>query len=726
MFYEISSKSLYITDAKNILITIMRKILLSFAIAFGAFSSNYAQEAYPCHTDEKTAEFIESLSPQERIQFNLDQVEYDLEIQNFISNNPQLLTPSTGNQRAITYTIPVVFHIIHQGGPENISDAQIMNALQHLNDDYQKSNALWSFVKSDFLPIVADVEIEFKLAKLDGNGNCTNGITRTFSSATEGASGQQRISAVQAQHGNWPGNKYINFFIAKDLDGPAGYTYRPSNGIGTGMFNGIHVLHNYVGDIGTSGSSGTHTLSHEVGHWLDLPHLWGGTNTPGLQSNCNDDDGVADTPNTIGWTTCNVNGESCGSLDNVENFMEYSYCSKMFTNGQKARMHAALASSVGGRNNIHTASNLAATGVNLPDVMCKAEFDSDLKEICPGGTVSFQDMSYSGVTGWTWSFPGGSPSSSTNQNPNVTYNTPGVYEVSLTATDGSSTKSEIKTAFIKVLPPSANLPVMESFEYTQSLTGPFWTIENNGNNAKFEITSTAGHTGIRSAKLKNFGQQPGNYDALVSSPIDLSTVTNATTLTFRYAYRKRSSSDDEWLRVFITNNCGENWVQRKTLRGNGLSTQSSGSSWTPSSTSDWVTVHMTNITSSYWTENFRFKFEFQSDGGNNLYLDDINIYNGGDTEEPALGVNKNILNYEFNLYPNPAENSANVTFNLEKSQNVNVSLVNMMGQTIQSNDIKAQTGDNLVMLDTEKVQAGVYLVKVNIAGSQKVKRLIIK
>src|SRR5690554_6226224 len=113
----------------------MKKLLLSVAIAFGASYSSFAQEVYPCHTDEKTIEFVESLSAQERAQYEIDQQAYDLEIQNFIANNPQLLTKSTGNSRAITYTIPVVFHIIHQGGPENISEAQILNALQHLNDD---------------------------------------------------------------------------------------------------------------------------------------------------------------------------------------------------------------------------------------------------------------------------------------------------------------------------------------------------------------------------------------------------------------------------------------------------------------------------------------------------------------------------------------------------------------------------------------------------------------
>ena len=79
------------------------------------------------------------------------------------------------------------------------------------------------------------------------------------------------------------------------------------------------LRHDYMGVIGTGSNTARHTLSHESGHWLNLAHNWGGTNTPADAGNCSDDDGVADTPNTIGWTTCNVNGNTCGSLDNVQN-----------------------------------------------------------------------------------------------------------------------------------------------------------------------------------------------------------------------------------------------------------------------------------------------------------------------------------------------------------------------------------------------------------------------
>lgn len=704
----------------------MKKILLSLALAFGLFSTVQAQDMLPCYTDQKNKELFDNLSPQEQIQFKLDRQSYEAEIQEYISNHPELLA-SSNSRGTITYTIPVVFHILHVGGPENISDEQVLNALNHMNEDFQKLNSNWANVNPAFLDIVADVEIEFKLAKLDKNGNCTNGITRTLTPVSDGGNGQQRVAAVKAAHGDWPGDMYINIFVFKTMDvaGAAGYTYTPNTWIGSDMGNGIHLIHNYVGSIGTAGSQGAHTLTHEVGHWLNLSHPWGSSNEPGAQSNCEMDDGVSDTPNTIGWQTCNLSGTSCGSLDNVENFMEYSYCSKMFTNGQKARMHAALGSSVGGRNQIHKATNLTATGVNLPEVLCEADFDADYKVVCQGQPVTYTDRSHSGVISREWTFEGGNPATSTNESPSVTYDAPGIYEVELTVSDGSNSKTETKTSFIQVLNDGITLPFIEGFEAATTLANTEWRVENKGGNAKFEVVTDVAHTGNNAVGLKNFGQPKGNIDAIVSAPIDLSTIQDEVTLSFRYAYRKRSASNSEKLIVYLSSTCGETWAQRKTLTGNLLGTDVASSTWKPASKDDWVTVHMTNVTSSFWVDNFLMKFEFESDGGNNIYLDDINIYSGSSDEEP-LNTIENELIQSFSVYPNPTNNVANVSFSVQNSQKANVSLVNMMGQNILMNVIQASKGENVVMLNTENVEAGVYFVKVNIGGIQQTKRLIIK
>lgn len=703
----------------------MKKSLLAIALLVVSFSyaqQNNSSEVTPCHQVEETEKILNAMTEEEKAAYEQSEAELSAFTENFINNHPELLTNS--NQRAISYTIPVVFHIIHAGGPENISNEQVEDCIRIMNDDFQKLNGDANNVKQEFEDRVADSEIELVLARRDPNGNCTNGITRTFSQETFNGDAN-RVAIVANEHGNWPGDKYLNVFVAADIGGAAGYTYRPNNTWpGSGMNNGIHMLQNYVGSIGTGSNYTSRTMTHEVGHWVNLPHTWGGTNTPGLTTNCDGDDGVADTPNTIGWQSCTLNGESCGSLDNVENYMEYSYCSKMFTNGQKARMHAALTSTTGGRNNISSTGNLTQTGVGEADILCKAEFEADVTTICQGQTVNFSDYSYHSPSGWTWSFPGGTPATSTEQNPSITYTTAGVYEVILEATDGSTSDSQTKTKYITVLDAPSSLPLIEGFEAYANLLESPWYIDNPANNAKFELVTDVAHTGDHAIKLANFGQTAGNIDEISSSPIDLSTITDDMTLSFRYAYRKRDADDEEWLRVFLSNDCGQGaWSVRKNIRGDQLSDQVETNAWEPQSMDDWTTVHMTNVTSQFWVDLFRVKFQFESDGGNNFFLDNINIYSGPPSD---LSVNNEHVFENFNIYPNPATKEATVSFSLEGAQHTTVSLLNMLGQPVEKFEIQGNTGNNQVLIGTESYDAGVYIVKVQTPGKEQTKRLIIK
>ena len=646
--------------------------------------------------------------------------------------------------KGTVYKIPVVFHVLHNNGIENISDEQILDALSILNRDYRLLNNDANNVQSDFQGMPKDVEVEFVLATKAPNGQCFKGITRTASPMSyDGSNGEAQVNAIVAGNdvfnGQWPGNRYMNVFICGEIGGAAGYTYKPSNWIGTGMDNGIWVLHNYVGSFGTSSIGTSRTLTHEAGHWFNLDHTWGGNNNPGNTTSCSSDDAVQDTPNCIGVTSCQLNANTCNSddgfwgfpiRDNVENYMDYSYCSKMFTQGQVTRMRNALTSSVGGRNNLWTSANLTNTGATGVVTLCKAEFFSNKTSVCSGDVVNFFDDTYNVVSGWNWSFQGGSPATSTVQNPTVTYTTPGIYTVTLTATDGSASDTETKTAYITVLPESASLPFFEGFEnYTTLANLNNWEVFNPNNNSAFEITNTAGHSGSKSVKLSNYGQSGSNSDELIAAPVDLSSVASngsVVTLSFRYAYRKRTSANMEWLKVFITEDCGSTWVQRKTISGSQLSSLTSSTAWTPASAEDWVTVHMTNVTSSYWVDNFRYKFEFEGEGGNNFYLDDINIYLGSPSDN--LVSNTNELNPlgSVSMYPNPVDEELTVEFNATGAQKAMIVLHDISGKMHQIQEINAAPGANMVFLNTTGLASGTYFATLKVGENSKVLQLVKK
>src|SRR5690606_26465758 len=129
-----------------------------------------------------------------------------------------------------------------------------------------------------------------------------------------------------------------------------------------------------------------------------------------VSQNCGDD-GIEDTPVTRGWTTCNLNGSFCvsGIVENVQNYMEYAYCDRMFTEGQKVVMHAALNSEVSKRNNLWKSSTLQFTGAdvsqNVNTVPPIADFHTNNKAVCIGSQVNFRDHSWRGpITGWNWEF----------------------------------------------------------------------------------------------------------------------------------------------------------------------------------------------------------------------------------------------------------------------------------------------------------------------------------
>lgn len=253
--------------------------------------------------------------------------------------------------KAIT-TIPVVVHVVYNNNTEDVSLAQIQTQIDVLNADFRRFNTdadgTWSQA--------ADSEIEFCLATVDPNGNATNGVTRTSTSTTSfGTSGDPMKFNSSGGKDAWPAADYMNMWVCDLTGGLLGYAQFPNSG--PASTDGVVIDYQYFGTIGTATAPFNlgRTATHEVGHYLNLRHIWG-------DGNCNADDFVSDTPNSDASNGgCQVGSVSCSSVDMVQNYMDYSDdgCMNLFTAGQKTRMQAALA---GARASLSNSNGCGTTG----------------------------------------------------------------------------------------------------------------------------------------------------------------------------------------------------------------------------------------------------------------------------------------------------------------------------------------------------------------------------
>lgn len=234
--------------------------------------------------------------------------------------------------------IPVVVHVIYKNETENISDAQIFSQIEALNKDMRMLNADTTIVKSYFSR--TDTKIEFCLARVAPDSSWTNGITRTFTTFDDvGLS--NRYYQIKPSWGN---DDYLNIWVCDFGGNVAGQAYPPGSPADR---DGLVIDYTNFGTIGTviSPYNLGRTVTHEIGHWLNLVHIWG---TNDVNPNCSNDDGVADTPNqsTI-YTKCERSVSSCSSEDMTTNYMGYVFdrCMANFTDGQKTRMRTSLLTS---------------------------------------------------------------------------------------------------------------------------------------------------------------------------------------------------------------------------------------------------------------------------------------------------------------------------------------------------------------------------------------------
>ena len=466
------------------------------------------------------------------------------------------------------YIIPLVVHVIHNYEEENISYEQVDNALHRLNEDFQGLNDDLSSVIDSFTNIIGSPGFEFRLATKDPNGDCTYGVNRVASQLTNDASTSQIQSLA-----NWDDRKYVNIYVVRafesNMSSAAAYAVKPGSG-SEEYGDYIFFRYDYFGDWNISNDSGPtnsqyrrHVPTHEMGHFMNLDHPWGGNNDPAQEENCAIDDGVDDTPQTIGTQGgCPLDQASCdGSLDNVQNFMEYSDCICMFTQGQANRMLAAANSLAGNRWYLWQEDNLIATGTDDetfnsddPYMACAPipDFKVETDLGCAGTEMLFENFTYNyrdaSIT-YSWDFEGGVPSSSNNENPIITYDAPGSYDVSLTACRDGYCNTIVRENAITIL---SQMYVSVSDGLSQGFESPtfpdmdseIWWGGNSYGEQHWERTELASSEGNSSLKIKsqNYGFDRRSH-AFSTPELNLSEFTTSGSdplvLCFDIAYAKR-------------------------------------------------------------------------------------------------------------------------------------------------------------------------------------------
>lgn len=354
----------------------MKKIL-KFTLVLALFASaSYAQRN--CGTmDHLHQQLMDDPAMQQR----MDEIE--THTQNYILNESDRVGASV--------TIPVVFHVLYNTAAQNISDARIMAQLDVLNKDYRKLNSDIVNLPAAFSSLAADASVEFCLASIDPNGAATSGIIRKSTTVASFSTNDAVKYSAQGGDDAWNSSKYLNIWICNLGGGVLGYAQFPGGAAAT---DGVVVLFGTVGSASVPGTSTPYhlgrTLTHEVGHWLNLRHIWG-------DANCGNDL-VSDTPTqqTSNFGCPTFPKVTCSNGPNGDMFMNYmdyvdDACMYMLTTGQKARLQALFAT--GGSR----ASLLTSNGCGAPAPSCGIPASLATSNI----TNTSATLSWAAVTGAT-------------------------------------------------------------------------------------------------------------------------------------------------------------------------------------------------------------------------------------------------------------------------------------------------------------------------------------
>ena len=703
-------------------------IALSFAVFSVSLNAQNQQVPNKCMSHEVLQQEL-----QKHPELIQERMKFEQAVREYLER-----TRDSGQKADGKRIIPVVFHIIHECGPENISKEQILDQIRILNEDFSLTNPDFSNTPDAFAAIAADCQIEFRLAQKDDQGNCTDGIVRVYSSKTNEANNDNGVKSLS----QWSYYKYLNVWVVKSIGSiqgtggeVLGYAQFPAGGLPS--TDGIVLRHDCVGSIGTAsngafGQRKGRTATHEIGHWLGLRHVWG-------DADCGSD-GIDDTPIAQGpnygvcWSDYPHNIGACSGGDTINgemfmNYMDYSddQCMSMFSQGQKEVMDGTLGFL---RAFISSETNLEETGTSdeaftNPQICSPvANFCENRTMVCESASVTFQDASYNAENySREWEFQGGTPATSTAANPTVSYDAAGEYAVKLTVTNDQGENVFQKTDYITISPETPQLNQSSYWDFLDDQTSfeNNYRVFNDDNSInKWEFSAWTGYGDFGSClRMRNYNNTPTEPDAFVTPSYNISSV-GQPALLFRVSGAERGGEPSDQLRVYTSNNCGQTWILRKTWTGNDLITAGYFSNeFVPSTTSQWSEFAL-GLSGVAAQTNVRFKFEFIAGeiGSNNFYIDDIRI-------GEALGLTDFATATALKLIPNPANHQVQLNFNILNTSQVNILVLDMLGkQVTEMVSQQFNAGNQIYTMNLDALSAGVYLVELNIDGNKVFQKLL--
>ena len=586
----------------------------------------------------------------------------------------------TANKTTAVITIPVVVHVVYNTAAQNISDAQINSQIAILNQDFRKLNADVSLVPSAFSGLVADCELEFCLAKRDPNGNATTGIVRKSTTVTSFSTNDNIKRSANGGDDAWNSSLYLNLWVGNLSGGVLGYAQFPGGAAAT---DGVVILYSAFGNTGAAAApfNKGRTATHEIGHWLNLRHIWGDDGGA-----CSGSDQVTDTPNQAAenyGTPAFPRTDACTSTSPGVMFMNYmDYVDDaamfMFTAGQKSRMLAAL--------------NTSRTGI-LTSQGCVPPSG--------GGTcgtpasLNATSITTSGAT-LGWSTVSGASSY------NVQYRSVGSSTwTSTTSTTTSKAISGLSSATnyeFQVQAVCSTGPGTYSASGTFTTTAAACTDSYESNNSRAAAKSIAMNTDI-AAKISTGTDKDW---------FTFTTVSGATNL-----------------KVVMDQLPADYDMKLTGPNGGTLATSSLGG------TSTETIIRNTTTAQKYYVQ----VYPYSSASYSNTVCYRLRVNTSGSTfrqgtpdeyVEGNVNLEKMAAIDGISIYPNPSSEVLNLSFYMDNDSKVQLEVVDMLGQTVYSNILAGVEGFNKTEFSTSSMVNGIYFLRVIQNDMSVVQKFVVK